>query len=82
MLGAASLGLFCAARLADRPALVLSGAGHDAPQGDGAGAGAVRAGAAGVHCSRSRRSMSQFSRRHEFEADAYAARQTRARATW
>ena len=36
-------------------------------------AGAVHAGAAGIHFRRARRSHRLYSRRHEFEADAYAA---------
>ncbi len=37
-------------------------------------AGAVHARAAGIHLSRRARSPSLYSRKHEFEADAYAAR--------
>ena len=43
------------------------------PPAHGRRAGAVHARAAGVHVPRSRRSASLYSRRHEFEADAYAA---------
>ena len=73
MFALSACGLLWAARPADRPAVVLRTAWASPTPAHRGGAAAVRAGDAGVHLLRCSRSRSLYSRKHEFEADAYAA---------